>query len=150
MKKKLVKSLMLLNVLLFIVACTQTFAKDNKTENKDAKDPQQKLVKISTLGSIEANQEFQRNVQIMQAQRQRVVQLQRQIEETQTKDLKINLKKELESALDKLNKDNKKMAVTYGFSLNRNYMLVVEKAHIYMAVSEDEARKIEKEKSKAK
>jgi len=123
-------------------------AKENQ-ENENSS-PQQKLVKVSTLGSVEANQEFQRNVQIMQAQRQRVIQLQNQLDLAQTKGLKKNLKKELDSAMEKLNKDNKKMAETYGFSLNRNYVLVVEKAHIYMAVSDDEADKIAKEREKEK
>lgn len=123
-------------------------AKDSKAEETAA--PQQKLVKVSTLGSVEANQEFQRNVQIMQAQRQRVIQLQTQLDMAQTKGLKKNLKKELAAAMKKLNKDNKKMAETYGFSLNRNYVLVVEKAHIYMTVSDDEATKIDADRKTKK
>jgi hypothetical protein len=34
------------------------------------------------------------------------------------------------------------MVKTYGFSLGRNYRLVVEKAYVYMAVSDEEAEKI--------
>jgi hypothetical protein len=42
-----------------------------------------------------------------------------------------------------LNDNNKKMIENYGFSLNRNYILVVEKAHIYMHVTPEEAAKVE-------
>lgn len=147
------RSMMVVGLLLagsLAVVFAPAVAKEGKQTEKPAP-AQQKLVKVSTLGSVEANQEFQRNVQIMQAQRQRVMQLQAQLEQTQTKALKKGLKKELEAATKKLNEDNKKMAETYGFSLNRNYVLVVEKAHVYMAVSPEEAVKIEAEtKKKAK
>ncbi len=121
------------------------YAEDGNIENKP---PQQKLVKISTLNSIEANQEFQRNVQIMQAQRQSVFNLQAQMEKAHTEELKAELQKKIDAALKKLNDDNQQMLKVYGFSLSRNYVLVVEKAHIYMAVSAEEAEKINKEKKK--
>ncbi|TIH12066.1 hypothetical protein D0S45_19195 [Marinifilum sp. JC120] len=111
---------------------------------------QKQLLKMSTLSSVEANQEFQRNVQIMQLQRQRVIQLQTQLEQAQTKELKKSLKKELKAATKKLNENNELMVKTYGFSLNRNYVLVVEKAHIYLELSPEEAKKMEKDKKKAK
>lgn len=149
-KKSLMKVVGLMLLVLLAAAYSPAMAKDSnpKTEEKDS--AQQKLVKVSTLGSVEANQEFQKNVQIMQFQRQRVIQLQSQLEQTQTKGLKKSLKKELTAAMEKLNKDNKKMAETYGFSLNRNYVLVVEKAHIYMSVSDEEAAQLEIEKNKEK
>jgi hypothetical protein len=34
------------------------------------------------------------------------------------------------------------MFKTYGFSLNRNYVLTVEKAHVHMWVTEEEAQAI--------
>lgn len=109
---------------------------------------QQKLVKISTLNSIEANQEFQRNVQVMQAQRQRLQNLQIQMQKAHTDELKEVLQKQIDAALKKLNEDNKRMVKAYGFSLSRNYVLVAEKSHVYMAVTDAEAAKIkEKEES---
>lgn len=109
---------------------------------------QQKLVKISTLNSIEANQEFQRNVQVMQAQRQRLQNLQIQMQKAHTDELKAELQKQIDASLEKLNEDNKRMVKAYGFSLSRNYVLVAEKAHVYMAVTDAEAAKIkEKEES---
>jgi hypothetical protein len=41
------------------------------------------------------------------------------------------------------------MAKAYGFSLDRTYTLVVETAHVYMFVSDEEAAKIEKEQAAA-
>lgn len=133
---------LVLAVLIVGVCGTSSAMAEKPPKVEPQEQAQQELVKVSTLGSVEANQEFQRNVQVMQAQRQRVIQLQAQLEQTQTGDLKKSLKKELDAALAKLNADNKKMAETYGFSLNRNYLLVVEKAHIYMAVSPEEAAAI--------
>ena len=43
----------------------------------------------------------------------------------------------------KLNENNQKMVKTYGFSLTRNYTMIVETSHIYMFVSEAEATRIE-------
>ena len=116
-----------------------------------AEAPEEKqLVKVCSLSSVEANQEFQRNVQIVQAQRQRLVALQAQLAQAQTDDLKKVLQKELDQELAKLNDNNKKMVETYGFSLNRNYILVTEKAHVYMVVTDDEANTLKTEASKKK
>ncbi|WP_041279015.1 hypothetical protein [Desulfotalea psychrophila] len=141
-----IKFVSLFVAVLFLCACNPVSAEKKKEEHKTkVENPQQveqKLVKVSTLSSVEANQEFQKNVQIMQLERQRVIQLQNQLKQAQTKDLKMSLKKEIDVAVKKINEDNNMMIKTYGFSLNRNYVLVVEKAHIYMTVSEDENKKI--------
>ena len=56
-------------------------------------------------------------------------------------------KQELQGQLDdlmaKLNENNQIMTKTYGFTLLRNYTMVVEKAHIYMYVTEEEAEAYE-------
>lgn len=105
-------------------------------------DEKTQLVRVCTLNSVEANQEFQRNVQIVQAQRQRIVNLQGQLDRSQTEELREVLQKELDRELEKLQENNQKMAETYGFSLNRNYLLVTEKAHVYMVVSDEEAARL--------
>lgn len=111
---------------------------------------QKKLVRVSTLNSIESNQEFQRNVQVLQVQRQRAVQLNTAIEEETNADKKAELEEELEALIAKLNDNNEKMLKTYGFSLTRNYTLVVEKAHVYMFVTDEEAEQIEKNQAAGK
>ncbi len=103
----------------------------------------QKLYKVSTLKTIEANREFQANVQLLQAQRQAAIELNSTLE----KETNATKKKELQSQLDalmvKLNDNNDKMRKAYGFSLDRNYTLVVEVAHVYMFVTDEEAAKLE-------
>ena len=110
---------------------------------------QQKLVRVGTLKTVEQNREFQAAVQFMQAQRQAAVEL----NATHDKETNPTKKKELKAKLDELmknlNDNNEKMFKAYGFSLNRNYTLVVETAHIYMFVSDEEAAQFEKDQAAA-
>ena len=108
-----------------------------------AKKEQKKIVRACTLNSVKANQEFNRNVQIVTAQRDLVVQLKQQLDAESSKSKKKDIQEKLDAALKKLNENNKKMTETYGFSLTRNYVLVTEKAHVYMIVSDEEAAKVE-------
>jgi hypothetical protein len=110
----------------------------------------QKLVRVSTLSSIDANREFQANVQVMQAQRQAAVEINAALEKEKDAKKKAELKKQLDALMTKLNENNDTMRKTYGFSLDRNYTLIIEKAHVYMLVTEEEAAKIEKAQSAAK
>lgn len=116
---------------------------------QEAKEPQ-KLVRVATLNTPQANIEFQRNVQIMQANRQRLIELNNQKEAATSTADKARLQDDIDKALAKLNEDNKKMYDTYRFSLNRNYTMVVEKSSIYMLVSDEEAAAIEAAQAKDK
>ncbi len=109
----------------------------------------QKLVRVSTLKTVEANREFQGNVQIMQAQRQAAIELNAAYEKETNATKKKELKAKLDDTMAKLNENNQKMVKAYGFSLDRNYTLVIETAHVYMLVSDEEAAKIEKEQAAA-
>lgn len=100
------------------------------------------LVKVASLNTIEANKEFQKNVQLVQQQRALAAQILSKMQSTQDKDEHENLKKQLDSMQKKLNENNNLMFKTYGFSLNRNYVLTVEKAHVHMWVTEEEAQAI--------
>ena len=110
---------------------------------------QQKLVLASTLKTIEANREFQANVQFVQAQRQQAVDLNAAHDKETNATKKKELKTKLDALMVQLNENNQKMAKAYGFSLDRTYTLVVETAHVYMFVSDEEAAKIEKEQAAA-
>ena len=107
------------------------------------------LVKVATLNTIDANKEFQKNVQLVQQQRALAAQVLTKLSETKDKKEIKKLEGQLESLQNKLNENNQLMFKTYGFSLNRNYVLTVEKSHIFMWVNEEEAQAI-KEKSAAK
>jgi len=115
---------------------------------------QQRLVRVATLSTVKANQEFQANVQLLQAQRQAAVELNTKMEQEKDAAKKKELKTQLDALLAKLNENNNAMAKAYGFSLTRNYTMEIEKSNIYMLVSDEEAAKIEKaqkdEEKKAK
>ena len=115
-----------------------------------AETKQQKLVRVSTLATVEANREFQANVQLLQAQRQAAVELNTAIEREKDAAKQKELKGRLEALMTKLNENNALMRKTYGFSLDRNYSVVIEKAHVYMFVSEEEAAQIEQAAAKKK
>lgn len=110
----------------------------------------QKLVQVSSLNTIEANREFQANVQLLQAQRQAAVELNTAIEREKDAAKQKELKGRLEALMAKLNENNALMRKTYGFSLDRNYSVVIEKAHVYMFVTEEEAAQIEQAAAKKK
>nr|MBF0223127.1 hypothetical protein [Desulfobulbaceae bacterium] len=147
------KSYSIFKILLIGTIILNPFSAFSQEENKEASASnqaevaQKKLVRVSTLNSVEANQEFQRNVQVLQAHRQRAMQLQYQLEQAESQSLKESLQEELDLALKTLAESNKKMTEAYGFSLTRDYVLVVEKAHVYMAVSAEELVEIEKERA---
>ena len=98
---------------------------------------QQKLIKVCTLGSAEANREFNRNVDLVKAQRQLAVGKYKQME-TATEAQKEAIQAEIDDIMLKLNENNDKMFKTYGFSLTRNYTISIAKANVYMLVSEEE------------
>ncbi len=110
----------------------------------------QKLVQVSTLNTIEANREFQANVQLLQAQRQAAVELNTAIEREKDAAKQKELKGRLDALMAKLNENNALMRKTYGFSLDRNYSVVIEKAHVYMFVTEEEAAQLEQAAAKKK
>jgi len=110
----------------------------------------QKLVQVSTLNTIEANREFQANVQLLQAQRQAAVELNTAIEREKDSAKQKELKGRLDALMAKLNENNALMRKTYGFSLDRNYSVVIEKAHVYMFVTEEEAAQLEQAAAKKK
>ncbi|HUR59200.1 MAG TPA: hypothetical protein VM029_15900, partial [Opitutaceae bacterium] len=104
----------------------------------------QKLVKVATLNNAEANREFQANVQLLQGQRQAAVELNAAMDKEKDAKKKQELKTQLDQLMAKLNENNDKMQKAYGFSLTRNYSMEIEKANIYMFVTDEEAAAIEK------
>lgn len=126
-------------------------AADAKKADAKPAAPAQRLIKVSTLSSTEANREFQANVQLVQAQRQAAVEIKAAMDKETDAAKKKELKSQFDSVMAKLNENNDAMRKAYGFSLDRNYTLEIEKAHVYMLVSEEEAAKIEAaEKAAAK
>ena len=124
----------------------------NKAASKSAPAaaaPQQKLVRVATLKTVEANREFQANVQLLQAQRQAAVELNSTMEKEKDPKKQKELKAQLDAMLAQLNENNDKMQKAYGFSLTRNYTMEIETSHIYLQVTDEEAAKIEKAQAEA-
>jgi len=111
---------------------------------------QQKLFKVATLNGVKANQEFQSNVQLLQAQRQAAIELNAAMEKEKDAKKKKELKAQVDAVVAKLNENNAAMLKTYGFSLTRNYTIEIETANIYMMVTDEEAAKLEAEQKKKK
>ena len=105
------------------------------------------LVKVASLNTIDANKEFQKNVQLVQQQRALAAEVLSKLEASESKDEKVQLKAQFDSLQKKLNENNQLMFKTYGFSLNRNYVLTVEKSHIHMWVTAEEAEVFSKQTS---
>lgn len=101
-------------------------------------------MKVATLPTVQANREFQANVQLVQAQRQAAVELNSKWEQEKDPARKKEIKTQLDALMAKLNENNQGMMKNYGFSLTRNYTMEIEVSHIYMFVSEEEAAQIEK------
>ena len=110
---------------------------------------QQKLLKVCTLNTAQANKEFQANVQLVQAQRQLAIEANAAYEKETDAKKKKDLKEKLDALLAKLNENNQKMIKTYGFSLERSYTVSIEKSDVYMLVTDEEAAKIEKAQAEA-
>lgn len=125
-----------------ILSCAQDSQNEPSTKMQ--------LVKVASLNTIDANKEFQKNVQLVQQQRALAAELLSKIENVQDEDEHEKLKAELDALQQKLNENNQLMFKTYGFSLNRNYVLTVEKSHIHMWVTEEEAEKISQASKKEK
>ena len=110
---------------------------------QDADKNERKLARVSSLNTVKANQEFNRNVALMRAKRERAAELKANLDAEKNAAKKKEIQKQLDAAMKDLNENNQKMVKAYGFSLNRNYVMVVEKAHVYMQVSDKEAKAIE-------
>ena len=109
-----------------------------------------KLVKVATISGVQANKDFQGNVQLLQAQRQAAVELTEAVKKEKDAKKKKEIETQLDAVLKKLNENNAAMQKAYGFSLTRNYTMEVEVAHIYLQVTDEEAAKIEQAEKAAK
>src|SRR5688500_25846 len=121
-------------------ACGQNKDKAGKTAASApaAATPQPtKLVRVATLENAQANREFTANVQLVQAQRQAALELQDAIGKEKDSKKKAELQKQLDAVMKKLNENNELMFKTYGFSINRNYIMEVERANVYLQVTDE-------------
>lgn len=100
------------------------------------------LVKVASIDGLEANEEFTRNVQVIQSQRQEIVKLNTSTNEAAAgSDARKALQSQLDAAVKKLETDNETMAKSYGYSIMRNYVRVPENSQIFVVLTEEEIAK---------
>lgn len=117
-------------------------AQSGATPAASAAAAQNTLVKISTIEGKPANDEFTRNVQVLQNERQEIVKLNTATNEAAAgSDARKALQTQLDAAVARLDADNKTMAKTYGYSILRNYVRIPEVSEVYVVLTEDEIAK---------
>ena len=100
------------------------------------------LVKVAGIDGLDANEEFTRNVQVIQSQRQEIVKLNASTNEAAAgSDERKALQTQLDSAVKRLETDNQTMAKSYGYSILRNYVRVPEVSQIFVVLTEEEIAK---------
>lgn len=136
---KFVKSMLVTSTLssLSFVACAQ----DDSSSVASQAAQQTQLVKISTIEGKAANDEFTRNVQVLQAQRQEIVKLNDATNAAPAGKGRDDLQAQLDAAVKRLDTDNQTMAKTYGYSILRNYVRIPEKSEIFIVLTEEEVAK---------
>ncbi|MDR3229678.1 MAG: hypothetical protein LBT53_09825 [Puniceicoccales bacterium] len=102
----------------------------------------QKLKRISNIKTIQTNREFQRNVRVVQGQRDAARQLSQRFEQAFTTPEKEVIKKHLDDLVKNLEENNKRMVQTYGFSVTIDYVIQIVKSRIYEPLSEDEFKRL--------
>jgi hypothetical protein len=101
-----------------------------------------KYLLISSIRGIQGNYEFQQNVQIIQNQRQQVVELTRRRDIAFTTPEKEAIAQRIVSEEKSLKDNNKKMFDAYGFTLTQQYWLQVHKSRIYSPIADEDYNKL--------
>ncbi len=100
------------------------------------------LVKVASIDGLDANEEFTRNVQVIQSQRQEIVKLNVSTNEAAAgSDERKVLQTQLDAAVKRLETDNQTMAKSYGYSILRNYVRVPEVSQIFVVLTDEEIAK---------
>jgi len=122
----------------------QTAASAQQTNSTSASNPAQNksvLVKVATIDGVVANDEFTRNVQVVQAQRQEIVRLNEALQKADAGAARDQAQAQLDAAVKKLEADNQTMSKTYGYSIMRNYVRVPDVSQILVVLTEEEIAK---------
>ena len=102
---------------------------------------QTQLVMLSSIEGKAANDEFTRNVQVLQAQYEEIVKLNEATNAAPAGKGHDDLQAQLDAALKRLETDNQTMVKTYGYSILRNYVRIPEKSEIFIVLTPEEIAK---------
>ncbi len=100
-----------------------------------------KYVHVSTINTAAANEQFMKNVQLVQQQRQALVALNKIL----SPDEKAAIASQIKAREESLNKNNAEMAKAYGFSLARDYVHQFVKTRVFLKLTEEEYTKAKAE-----
>ncbi|MCR5184379.1 MAG: hypothetical protein K6B46_06770 [Opitutales bacterium] len=101
----------------------------------------QKYIHISTISQVSACEEFMKNVQILGAQRQALVELDRILSPEEKELLKDSIKNRTEAFA----KNNEAMTKAYGFNITRDYVQQIVSTKIFLKLSDEEYKKAREE-----
>ncbi len=104
-----------------------------------------KFLHVSTLSTVEANQEFARNVQIISQLRQTLIKLNEHRKMAFTEEERKATDEKIKELTEELNKGDQTMANSYGYSLSRDYIHVPVETYIYLKLTEEEYAKMKEE-----
>jgi hypothetical protein len=100
--------------------------------------PSPQVLKIATLESVEANQNFERNVAKLQQAYRDGMALQQRYNAATSDAEKAALKKRIDDQSKAVTAFNTKMVETYGFTLTRQYVRIPERSAVYLVLTDEE------------
>jgi len=98
-----------------------------------------KLVRVGTLDSAAARQEFQREIEALQRQEAQVAARRSELRQARAGAARDCAAQELEQAVRMLRDGNARRFRTYGFLLNRRFVLVPDKGAVFIYVAAEDA-----------
>ncbi|MGJ8640666.1 MAG: hypothetical protein ACSHYA_14850 [Opitutaceae bacterium] len=96
------------------------------------------FIYIGALEGVDANLEFERNLRIMQTNKERAKSLVENISAEADGAKKAEIQKEFDALIAQLDEDNKTMVEAYKYSIERDYSQIVTKARLYIKLTEAE------------
>lgn len=109
-----------------------------------------KFLHVSTLSTVEANQEFVRNVQIISQLRQTLIKLNEHRKMAFTEEERKATDEKIKELTEELNKGDQTMANSYGYSLSRDYIHVPVVTYVYLKLTEEEYTKMKEAEKELK
>ena len=145
----MVKNVIMYAVCTLLMVVTACAEQDQGTASTAAATPAaapaQRLVQIASLNTAKANDEFSRNVEIMQARVREIANLNTLLEQEEEMSAQYDIEVQIEELMRRINEDNKRMVEAYRYNLSRKYIRNIEQATVFLVLTDEEVADIEKE-----
>ncbi len=120
-------------LLMVVTACAEQDQGTASTAAAPAAAPAQRLVQIASLNTAKANDEFTRNVEIMQTRVREIANLNTLLEQEEEMSAQYDIEVQIEELMRRINEDNKLKVEAYRYNLSRKYIRNIEKATVFLA-----------------